>query len=386
MKECVLVDGVRTPIGRAHAEKGAFRTLRPEDLLGTVYKALFERNRAVKPEDVDVLMIGCANQSGAQNMVGRMSWLANGYPESVACNGVEMQCASAMAAVEDCARGIIAGEIDIAIAGGVEMMQRVPMGANMEFPPRLLDRYNFADLPMGPTAEKVAALYKVARKDMEEFALASHQKAARAQAEGWFKNEMIPIEVTYENGSKQIVDSDQCVRGDTTLEKMATMQPAFKPDGVVTAATSSPLNDGATAVLLMSRERAAALGLRPTLEYVGGAMAGIDPTIMGMGPVPAVQKVMKLTGLTVGQMDAVEINEAFASQVLACARELGIPLEKVNQWGGALALGHPLGISGCRMIVTLNSIMKANPSYKFGLATLCVGFGQGNATVWGRVA
>jgi acetyl-CoA acyltransferase len=386
MKECVLVDGVRTPIGRAHAEKGAFRTLRPEDLLGAVYKALFERNRAVKPEDVDVLMVGCANQSGAQNMVGRMSWLANGYPESVACNGVEMQCASAMAAVEDCARGIMAGEIDIAIAGGVEMMQRVSMGANMEFPPRLLERYNFADLPMGPTAEKVAAMYKVARKDMEELALASHQKAARAQSNGWFKNEMIPIEVTYEDGSKQVVDSDQCVRGDTTLEKMATMQPAFKPDGVVTAATSSPLNDGATAALLMSREKAAALGLRPTLKYVGGAMAGIDPTIMGMGPVPAVQKVMKLTGLTVGQMDAVEINEAFASQVLACTRELGIPLAKVNQWGGALALGHPLGISGCRMIVTLNSIMKANPSYKYGLATLCVGFGQGNATVWGRVA
>jgi acetyl-CoA acyltransferase len=386
MKDCVLVDGVRTPIGRAHAEKGAFRTLRPEDLLGAVYKALFERNRAVKPEDVDVLMVGCANQSGAQNMVGRMSWLANGYPESVACNGVEMQCASAMAAVEDCARGIMTGEIEIAIAGGVEMMQRVSMGANMEFPPRLLDRYDFAELPMGPTAEKVATLYKVARKDMEELALASHQKAAKAQAEGWFKNEMIPIEVTYEDGSKQVVDSDQCVRGDTTLEKMATMQPAFKPDGVVTAATSSPLNDGATAVLLMSREKAAALGLRPTLKYVGGAMAGIDPTIMGMGPVPAVQKVMKLTGLSVDQMDAVEINEAFASQVLACARELKIPMAKVNQWGGALALGHPLGTSGCRMIVTLNSIMKANPSYKYGLATLCVGFGQGNATVWGRVA
>jgi acetyl-CoA acetyltransferase family protein len=386
MKECVLVDGVRTPIGRAHAEKGALRTLRPEDLLGVVYKALFERNRAVKPEDVDVVMVGCANQSGAQNIVSRMSWLANGYPESVACNGVEMQCASAMAAIEDCARGIMTGEIEIAIAGGVEMMQRVGMGANMEFPPRLLDRYDFAELPMGPTAEKVAGLYKVARKDMEVFALASHQKAARAQAEGWFKNEMIPIEVTYEDGSKQVVDSDQCVRGDTTLEKMATMLPAFKPDGVVTAATSSPLNDGAAAVLLMSREKAAALGLRPTLKYVGGAMAGIDPTIMGMGPVPAVQKVMKITGLGINQMDAVEINEAFASQSIACVRELGIPMEKVNQWGGALALGHPLGISGCRMIVTLNSIMKANPSYKYGLATLCVGFGQGNATVWGRVA
>jgi acetyl-CoA acetyltransferase family protein len=386
MKECVLVDGVRTPIGRAHAEKGALRTLRPEDLLGALYKALFERNRKVKPEDVDVVMVGCANQTGAQNIVSRLSWLANGYPESVACNGVEMQCASAMAAIEDCARGIMTGELDIAIAGGVEMMQRIPMGAGMEFPPRLGQRYNLGELPMGPTAEKVAELHKVNRKDQEEFALASHQKAAKAQAEGWFKNEMIPLEAAYEDGSKQVVDSDQCVRGDTTLEKMATMAPAFKPDGVVTAATSSPLNDGAAAVLLMSREKADALKLPYTLKYLGGAMAGVDPTIMGIGPVPAVRKVLKLTGLSIDQIDVVEINEAFASQSLACLRELGIPKEKANLWGGALALGHPLGSSGCRMIVTLNSIMKANPKFKHGLATLCVGFGQGNASIWKRVA
>jgi acetyl-CoA acetyltransferase family protein len=385
MKECVLVDGVRTPIGRAHAEKGALRTTRPEDLLGALYKALFQRNPKVKPEDIDVLMVGCANQVGAQNIVSRLSWLSNGYPETVACNGIEMQCASAMAAIEHCARGIMTGELEIAIGAGVEMMQRIPMGAGMEFPPRLGQRYNLADIPMGPTAEKVAGLYKVARKDQEEFALASHQKAAKAQAEGWFKNEMIPLEVTYEDGSKQVVDSDQCVRGDTTLEKMATMAPAFKPDGVVTAATSSPLNDGAAAVLLMSREKADALKLPYTLKYVAGAMAGIDPTIMGMGPVPAVKKVLKLTGLSLDQIDVVEINEAFASQSLACLRELGIPLQKANMWGGALALGHPLGSSGCRMIVTLNSIMKANPNFKHGLATLCVGFGQGNASIWKRV-
>jgi len=386
MKECVLVDGVRTPIGRAHAEKGWLRTTRPEDLLGAVYGALFERNSAVKPEDIDVLMIGCANQSGAQNVVGRLSWLANGYPESVACNGVEMQCASAMAAIENCARAIMTGEVEVAIAGGVEMMQRVAMGSNMEFPPSLMKRYNPAELPMGPTAEKVAAMYKVERKEMEEFALASHQKAAKAHEDGCFKDEIVPVEVTYEDGSTQTIILDQCVRGDTTLEKMATMQPAFKPDGgVVTAATSSPLNDGAAGVLLMSREKADALGLSYTLRYVAGAMAGIDPTIMGMGPVPAVQKVMKISGMDIGQMDVVEINEAFASQSIACLRELDIPLEKANVWGGALALGHPLGISGCRMVVTLNSIMKANPSYKNGLATMCVGFGQGNATIWGRV-
>jgi acetyl-CoA acetyltransferase family protein len=386
MKDCVLVDGVRTPIGRAHAEKGWLRTLRPEDLLGAVYKALFERNPAVKPEDVDVVMVGCANQSGAQNVVSRLSWLANGYPESVACNGVEMQCASAMAAIENCARGIMTDEIDIAIAGGVEMMNRIAMGSNIEFPPRLFERYNAAELPMGPTAEKVAERYKIERREMEEFALASHQKAAKAHADGCFKHEIVPIEVSYEDGSTQVVDTDQCVRGDTTLEKMATMTPPFKPDGgVVTAATSSPLNDGATATLLMSREKADALGLSYTLRYVGGAMAGIDPTIMGMGPVPAVKKLMQRTGLGVEQMDAVEINEAFASQSIACVRELGIPMEKVNLWGGALALGHPLGISGCRMVVTLNSIMQANPSFRYGLATMCVGFGQGNASLWERI-
>ena len=318
--------------------------------------------------------------------MSRLGWLANGYPESVACNGVEMQCASAMAAMEDCARGIMVGELEIALAGGVEMMQRIPMGANMEFPPRLMQRYKLADIPMGATAEKVAGLYKVGRREMEEFALASHQKAAKAQADGCFKDEIVPIEVTYEDGSKKVIDTDQCVRGDTTLEKMATMQPAFKPDGgVVTAATSSPLNDGAAVSLLMSRAKADALGLSYTLKYVGGAMAGVDPTIMGMGPVPAVQKVLKLTGMNIDQMDVVEINEAFSSQSIACLRELKIPFEKVNLWGGALALGHPLGISGCRIVVTLNSIMKANPSFKHGLATLCVGFGQGNASIWGRV-
>ncbi len=387
MKECVLVDGVRTPTGRAHNEKGDLRTLRPEDLLGAVYKALFDRNAPLKPEEVDLVTIGCANQSGAQNIIGRLSWLSNGYPESVAVNGIEMQCASAMAAMEHCARGIMTGELGITIAGGVEMMARIAMGANMEPPPALGKRYpNFMDLTMGMTAEKVAAQWKIERQEMEEFALASHQKAAKAHAEGRFKDEIVPIEVTYEDGSKKVVERDQCVRGDTTLEKMATMAPAFKPDGVITAAISSPLNDGASAVLLMDREKADQMGLSYTLRYKGGAMAGVDPTIMGIGPIPAVRKLLDLTGVSIDQIDAVEINEAFASQSIVCLRELGIPFEKANQWGGALAIGHPLGQSGTRITVTLNSIMKANPSYKLGMSTLCVGFGQGNATLWERVS
>jgi acetyl-CoA acetyltransferase family protein len=261
------------------------------------------------------------------------------------------------------------------------------MGANMEPPPSLGKRYpNFMDLTMGMTAEKVAAQWKIGRPEMEEFALASHKKAAKAHADGCFKDEIVPIEVTYEDGSKQVVERDQCVRGDTTLEKMATMQPAFKADGVVTAAISSPLNDGASAVLLMDREKADQIGLSYTLRYKGGAMAGVDPTIMGIGPIPAVQKLLARTGVSIDQIDAVEINEAFASQSIACLRDLGIPFEKANQWGGALAIGHPLGQSGTRITVTLNSIMKANPSYKLGLSTMCVGFGQGNATLWERVS
>lgn len=386
MKECVLVDGVRTPIGRAHTEKGDLRTTRPEDLLGACYKAIFARNPKVKPENVDFVTVGCANQSGAQNAVGRLSWLACGLPESVPVNSIEMQCASAMAGLEACARGILAGELDICLAGGVEMMALVPMGANLEFPPSLVNRYPQIDgLLMGNTAEKVAELYKIARKDMEEFALASHQKAAKAHKEGWFKDEIVPVEVTYEDGSTKVVTRDQNVRADTTLEKMATMESSFKEGGVVTAATSSPLSDGACTSLLMNREVADKLGLKYHIKYVGGAQAGIDPTIMGIGPVPATQRLLKRTGVKVEQIDVVEINEAFASQSIACLRELNIPLSKANLWGGATALGHPLGESGVRITVTLNSIMKKNPIFKLGLATLCVGFGQGNATLWERV-
>jgi len=315
-----------------------------------------------------------------------LSWLALGLPESVPVNSIEMQCASAMAGLQHAARGIMTGELDICLAGGVEMMALIPMGANMEFPPTIVNRYpDPTELGMGMTAEKVAAMYKITRQEMEEFALASHQKAAKAHAEGWFKDEIVPIEVTYEDGSKKVVKADQSVRGDTTLEKMATMEPSFKADGVVTAATSSPLSDGACVALLMSRERADKLGLKYHIKYRAGAMVGLDPTIMGMGPLDASKKLFKLTGVTSGDIDVVEINEAFCSQSIACLRELGIPLSKVNLWGGATAIGHPLGESGVRITITLNSVMKRNPQFKLGLATLCVGFGQGNATLWARV-
>lgn len=386
MKEVVIVDGIRTPTGRAHAEKGWLRTVTPDVLLGTLFKAIFERNKAVKPEDIEAVYIGCANQSGPQNSIARMAWLAHGFPESVPHNNIEMQCASAMAAIQHCAHAIMAEEGDIYLAGGIEDMLRVGMGANMEFPPKLTDRYNPFDLPMGPTAEKVAEVYNVNREDQEKWALASHQKAGAARDAGKFKNEIIPIEVTYEDGSKKVIDSDQNIRPDTTLELMASMAPAFKPDGIVTAATSSPLNQGASLVLLMSRDKADELGMSYTLRYKAGAQVGVDPTMMGIGPIDSTRKALKRAGLSADDMDVVEVNEAFASQSLACMRELKIPLEKVNLWGGAMALGHPLGSSGCRITVTLNNIMKTDKAdAKYGLATLCCGFGQGNATIWERV-
>lgn len=295
-----------------------------------------------------------------------------------------------MSATEHAARAIMCGEGEIYIAAGVEDMQHVPMAFAMEFPERLGARYNPAEIPMGSTAEKVAEVYKIARKDMENMAFWSHKKAAEATKAGKFKAEIIPIEGQKDDGSKFMVDKDQWVREDVTLEKMATMTSPFKPNGVVTAATSSPLTVGAAALLLMERKLADKLGLSYHLKYVAGAMAGNDPTIMGVAPIPAVQKLLKRAGLTVKDIGVWEFNEAFCSQSLAVVRELGIaqnaPFTNVNIWGGAIALGHPLGQSGCRLSVTLNNIMKTDmKDAKYGAASLCGAFGNGNAILWQNV-
>ncbi len=390
MRECVIVDGVRTPNGRAHKEKGWFRNKRPDELLTAVYDALFARNSQVKPEDVEAVFIGCANQVGMQNDIGRLAWLAGGYPESVPANTICQQCPSGMSAIEHAARAIMCGEGDIYIAGGVEDMQHVPIGAGLEFPPRVLQRYNPEELPMGPTAEKVAELWKVSSEDMLQMAYYSHKRAAAARDAGKFKNEIVPIEGEKEDGTKFMVDRDQWIRDNVSIEAMAQMKSPFKEGGVITAALSSPLTTGACALLLMSREKADELGFEYHLKYKAGVMAGCDPTIMGVGPIYAVRKLLERTGLTIDDIDVVEINEAFASQSLVCLRELGIeqnaPFKKTNLWGGALALGHPLGESGARIVITLNNIMKTDmPEAKYGLATLCGGFGNANATLWERV-
>lgn len=390
MKECVVVDGVRSANVRAHKDKGWFRHVRPDQVLIEVYKALFKRNPKVKPEEVEAVFCGSANQAGMQNDIARIAWLAGGFPECVASNGINQQCPSGMSATEHAARAIMCGEGDIYIASGVEDMEKVPMMFAMDITPKLLERYNMMDLPMGNTAEKVAELWKVSRRDAEVMAYWSNKKAAAARDAGKFDNEIVPIEGEQEDGTKFMVKTDQWIRDNVSLEEMATMKTPFKEGGVVSAAVSSPLTAGAAALLLMSRDKADELGLSYHIKYAGGAMAGCDPTVMGVGPIYAAQKLLKRTGLTVKDIGVWELNEAFGSQALACLRELGIaqnaPFDNVNVWGGALALGHPLGESGCRIIVTLNNIMKTDfKDAKYGVAMLCGGFGNGNASLWQRV-
>lgn len=391
LNECVFIDGVRTANARAHNEKGWFRDVRPDELLSTVLKGLFERNTAVKPEDVDGVFIGSANLSGMQNEIARLGWLASGYPESVPTQSISNQCPSGMSATMNAARAIMTGEADIMIAGGVEDMEKVAMGANMDFPPRILDRYNLAEIPMGNTAEKVAETYDVSKDDMNNFAAWSHKNAAAARDAGKFSREIIPVEGKEEDGTEFTVDRDQWIRDSLDLEKMKMMQSPFKENGRVTAATSSPLTSGAAIMLMMSRKKADELGLAYSYKYSYGVQAGNDPTVMGVGPISAVQKLFERTGLKPADIGPIEINEAFASQSLACIRELGLdkenaPFDRVNVWGGAMALGHPLGESGARIMVTLLNILKNDfPDAKYGMATLCGGFGNANAVLLEKV-
>lgn len=392
MRECVFIDGVRTPNGRAHREKGWFRHLRPDELLTPVYKALFERNSKVLPDMVDAVFVGCANPSGMQNDIGRLAWLASGFPDSVPTNTLTNQCPSGMSATMHAARAIMTGEADIIIAAGVEDMEKVPMGSNMDFPPRLLKYYNGADLLMGATAEKVAEQWNISRDDMENMAYWSNVKAWEATQAGKFKKEIVPIKGLDDNGNEFLVDRDQWVRDKVDREKMKTMMSPFKPNGVVTAATSSPLTQGACALLLMSREIADKLGLSYKYKYSYGVLAGCDPTVMGIGPIPAIKKLIARTQLNLDEIGAIELNEAFASQSLACIRELKLdnenaPFKRVNMWGGAIALGHPLGESGARIIVTLLNVLATEcPDAKYGLASLCGAFGNAGALLVEKVS
>ncbi|MBU1671785.1 MAG: thiolase family protein [Actinobacteria bacterium] len=390
LREAVLVDGVRTANARAHPAKGWFRGLRPDELLSAVYSGLFERNPQVQPDQVEAVFCGTANQTGMQNDIARFGWLASGLPVNVATNGINQQCPSGMAAVEHACRAIMCGEGDVYIASGVEDMQNVPMGMGMDFAPRLADYWNPADLPMGANSEKMSEVLGIARADQEAVAYHSHLRAKAARDAGKFDSEIVPVKGLDEEGNEMVVDKDQWIREEPSLEQMAGMKPAFKPDGVVTAATASPLTTGACATLFMCREKADELGCSYYVRYGGGVMSGYDPTMMGLSAARACARLLERKGLTVDDIDVFEAHEAFGVVTLAILRDLGIdenaPFEKANLWGGALALGHPLGESGCRLVITLANVMKIDlPDARRGIAMMCGGFGNGNASLWEKV-
>ncbi|HQP62089.1 MAG TPA: acetyl-CoA C-acetyltransferase [Anaerolineaceae bacterium] len=400
MKDAVLVDAIRTPIG---ALGGALAAVRPDDLAALVIRTIVERN-ALNPALVDEVYLGCANQAGEDNRnVARMAVLLAGLPVEVPAVTLNRLCASGLAAVNTAARAIRAGEGDIFIAGGVESMSRAPYSlpkAAQAFPfgnltaydtalgwrypnPRMEELYGTE--AMGETAENIAEMTGISRAQQDAFAVESHRRAIAAIDAGIFAEEIIPVPIPQKKGEPVLVTTDERPRRDTSLESLARLRPAFRKDGSVTAGNSSGLNDGAAAVLVMSAERAAALGLKPLARVVSAAAAGVPPRIMGMGPVPATRKALERAGLQVADLGLVELNEAFAVQSLAVMGELGLAPEITNVNGGAIALGHPLGCSGARILTTLLHEMKRRAPHAkrpfYGLATLCVGVGQGEATI-----
>ncbi len=398
----VVIDGLRTPFGRYG---GALAGVRPDDLAAHVVRSIVERN-GVDPGAIDDVIMGAANQAGEDNRnVGRMAALLAGLPVEVPGATVNRLCGSGMNAVVSAAHAIIAGDGDVFVAGGVESMTRAPFvmaKPSAAFPrgeqtlydttlgwrftnPRLADAYY--PYSMGETAENVVERCVVTREEQDAFALTSQQRWAAAQEAGRFADEVLPISApAVKAGAAADVAVDEPPRPDTTLEKLATLKPAFRRDasGSVTAGNSSGINDGAVAVLMTSEARARELGWRPIARMLSSAVAGVDPATMGLGPIPASRKALERAGLAVDQLDLVELNEAFAAQAIPCMRELGLDPEKVNVNGGAIAIGHPLGASGARLVATLAHEMRRRGA-RYGLATMCIGVGQGIATVWESV-
>ena len=382
MRNAVVIDAVRTPIGRAHPEKGMYRDVRADDLSADLMKALLERT-GLPAADIEDIHWGCVKQQGEQGYdVARMAALIAGLPIEVGGVTVNRNCGSSLQAINQAAQSIAARCEDVQIAGGVEHMHHIPMEAGFDPSPRYFFRHSQATLNMGLTAENLALKYKIGRRQQDEFALRSHRRAAEATDSGAFAAEVIPTWGRDEEGRKKILTEDQCIRRDTTLEALAALKPVFMPEGgTVTAGNSSPLNVGAAALLIMSEERARELGLKPLARIRAMAVAGVDPAVMGIGPVPATHKALERAGVKLEDIDLIEINEAFAAQTLAVIKLLKADPEKVNVRGGALAIGHPLGASGARIATTLIHAMKDRKA-RLGLATMCIGAGQGIATIF----
>lgn len=376
MREAVIVEAVRTPLGR---KNGALKDVRADDLAALVIREVIER-AGVAPEEVEDVVLGCNTQIEEQGLnVARIAVLTAGLPEGVAGTSVNRQCGSGLQAVNVAAMGVMTGHYDLAIGGGVESMTRVPMGSDAGvFNERLTARYDL--VPQGVSAELIADKWGLSREELDEYSLLSHRRAVAAIDGGRFRDETVPVPVRDENGRERLFEVDEHPRRDTSLERLARLPPAFRPDGKVTAGNASGINDGASALLLTTKERARQLGLDPLATVRAMAVAAVDPIIMLTGPIPATQKALGKMDLTMDEVDLVELNEAFASVALACGRELGIDFERMNVNGGAIALGHPLGCSGARLLTTLLHEMERRDA-RYGLVTLCIGFGQGITTV-----
>lgn len=387
MKDVVIVDCIRTPMGRS--KNGVFRHTRAEDLSAALMKGLLERNPNVDVNELEDIYWGCVQQTLEQGFnIARNSALIAGIPHSVAGVTVNRLCGSSMQALHDAARAIMHGDGEIFMAGGVEHMGHVPMTHGIDFHPGMNKSVAKAAGSMGMTAELLSRKFGISREQQDAFGAASHQKAHAATVEGRFAKEILPINGHNADGELVRVTSDEVIRPETTAEGLAQLRPVFDPaNGTVTAGTSSALSDGAAAMLVMSADKAKALGLTPRVKIRSMAVAGCDPSIMGYGPVPATEKALKRAGVSMDDIDYVELNEAFAAQSLPVLKGLGLfdkMDEKVNLNGGAIALGHPLGCSGARISTTLINIMEEKDA-KLGLATMCIGLGQGIATVFERV-
>lgn len=396
MRQAVIVDAVRTPVGKYG---GALKDARPDDLAALCIEAIVKRNH-LDPEQIEDVVFGCANQAGEDNRnVARMALLLAGLPISVGGQTINRLCGSGLNAINAAANAIKAGEGDIFIAGGVESMTRapfvVPKAANAFsrdvsifdttigwrfVNPKMAEKY--PPLSMGETAECVAEKYEPTRQEQDEFAYSSHMKWVATHNAGKFNDELVPVSIppSGKRGDTIVVDKDEQPRPDTSLEQLAKLAPVFKMNGSVTAGNSSGINDGAAALLLMEAETASKLGYKPIVRVVAGAVAGVHPSYMGLGPIPATRKALARAGLKLDQIDLIELNEAFAAQVIPCMRELGMDQERVNVNGGAIAIGHPLGSTGARLMTTLVHEMKRRGS-RYGLVTMCIGVGQGIAVV-----
>ncbi len=388
MQEAVIVDAVRTPGGRRNGKLSGWH---PAALAAHVLKALAERNQ-LDPSQVDDVVMGCVMQVGPQAVnVARNAVLAAGWPESVPATTVDRQCGSSQQAMHFAAQGVMSGAYDIAIAAGVEVMSKVPMGASIvkgmdfPFPKEMQERYSETGLPpQGIGADMIAKQWGFTREDLDAFGARSQQLAEKATADGRFRSEIIPVPVVDEDGNESLMTTDEGIRPGTTAEKLAGLKPAFTEDGFITAGNSSQISDGASAVLIMSAEKAKELGLTPRARFHSFSVAGADPVTMLTGPIPATEKILKKSGLAIGDIDLFEVNEAFASVVLAWQKETGADMERVNVNGGAIALGHPLGCSGTKLMATLVNELERTGG-RYGLQVMCEGGGMANATLIERL-